>query len=78
MTLEEVLRALYNSEINARITWCWDGKFDLAIGNAYCCGMLAEPEAKATVRRVEEIAPWLTEKAKELYPDSQFAKEATP
>lgn len=24
MALENVLRALYNSEINVQITWCWD------------------------------------------------------
>lgn len=74
-TLEDVLRALYNNEINVQITWCWDAGFDLAIGNAYCCGMSAQPEAQTTVRRVEEIAPWLIETAKRLFPSSEFAKE---
>ena len=31
--LEEILCALYESEINASISWLWDGGIDVALGN---------------------------------------------
>lgn len=74
MDLETLLQALYDSEINVQIQWCWDAKFDVAIGNAYCCGMPSKPEASAVIRRAEGIAPWLIETAKRLYPDSEFTR----
>jgi len=31
--LEEILRALYDSEINASISWLWDGGIDVQLGD---------------------------------------------
>ena len=31
--LEEILSALYESEINASISWLWDGGIDLQLGD---------------------------------------------
>ena len=31
--LEEILSALYESEINASISWLWDGGIDVALGD---------------------------------------------
>lgn len=74
--LENVLQDLYDSEINVEIRWCWDGGFDVAIGNAYCCRVTpdAVPEAEASFKFAFEITPWLVTVASGLYPDSAFAK----
>lgn len=74
MDLETMLQALYDSEINVQIQWCYDAGFDVAVGNAYCCGMSNKPEASAVIRRAEGIAPWLIETAKRLYPNSEFTR----
>lgn len=77
-TLENMLNDLYCSEINAQIKWCWDGGFDVAMGNVFCCGMNAEPEAKSNFQTIEEVKTWLTETAIKLYPKSMFALERQP
>lgn len=75
MDLEAVLQALYDSEINVQIQWCYDAGFDVAVGNAYCCGMSNRPEASAVIRKAADIAPWLIETSKRIYPNSQFTKQ---
>ena len=69
----DVLQRLYSSEINIELGWCWDGGIDVAIGNAYGCG-LGEPEAKYTAESILDALRWLAETACELYPDSAFTK----
>jgi hypothetical protein len=37
MNLEEILQALYDSEINAAISWLWDGGIDVRLGDWEGC-----------------------------------------
>jgi hypothetical protein len=68
-TLDTVIRELYDSEINATISWVWDGGFDLAIGDQY--NGIREA---GNVDTTEEAAHWFVEHGKRLWPNSQFAK----
>lgn len=79
-TLEEVLEALYVSEINAQIQWCWDGGFDVAMGNTSVSGygFAQNAAAEANFKTVAEVTEWLSETAKKLYPKSLFAIEREP
>jgi hypothetical protein len=63
--LEDVLQALYDSEINVRIEWCWDGGFDVGFGGEKC----------ASFEHADLIAEFLISSAKSLYPDSKFTRE---
>lgn len=36
-SLEETLQAVYDSEINVCIDWCWDGGFDISTGSRVVC-----------------------------------------
>jgi len=68
--IEQILRDLYASEINASLSWFWDGGFDVALGdemNGY--------GAQDTVSTLDEAAEWLRSNAVQLYPDSEFAKK---
>lgn len=69
MSLEQTLAALYKSEINIQIKWCWDGGIELAIIDGYD----GSSYVWTTVKTIEEIEPWLTQAAIQLYPKSQFA-----
>jgi len=49
--LEEILRALYESEINASISWVWDGGINLELGdplNGYAANDKVSTFAEAT------------------------------
>jgi hypothetical protein len=54
MNLEELLQALYDSEINASISWLWDGGIEVALGDE-----LNGYEAEGQVSTVAEAAVWL-------------------
>lgn len=60
---------LYDSEINARISWFWDGGFDVAIGD----GMNGFKEG-GTCETWAEAQEYLREEALKHYPNSLFAK----
>lgn len=79
-TLEQVIEALYVSEINAQIQWCWDGGFDVSIGNTSVSGygFAQNATAQANFKTVAEITEWLSKTAKKLYPKSLFAMEREP
>jgi hypothetical protein len=65
--LEHILDDLYASEINASISWLWDGKIDVKLGdemNGY--------KAEGKVSTFAEAAGWLRDQACQHYPDSGF------
>lgn len=67
MNLSAELQKIYDSEINVRISWLWDGGIDVWIGddlNGYL--------AQETVPSVVDIAPWLQEAIAHFYPDSTY------
>jgi hypothetical protein len=68
--LEEILRALYESEINASISWVWDGGINVELGdplNGYAANDKVSTFAKATA--------WFRDQACKHYPDSEFARK---
>jgi hypothetical protein len=68
--LEEILQALYDSEINVSISWLWDGGIDVALGDE-----LNGYDADGQVSTVAEAAAWLRDQACKHYPDSGFARK---
>jgi hypothetical protein len=65
--LEQELQRIYDSEINIRIGWLWDGGIDVRLGDDMN-GYLAEEN----VRSMAEILPWLQEAIAHFYPDSTY------
>jgi hypothetical protein len=68
--LEEILSALYESEINASISWLWDGEINVALGDE-----LSGYYAEAQVSTFAEATAWLRDQACKHYPDSGFARK---
>jgi hypothetical protein len=68
--LEEILRALYDSEINASISWLWDGGIDVQLGDE-----LNGCKAEGKVSTIREAVLWLRDQACQHYPDSTFARK---
>ena len=54
--LEHELQRIYESEINVRISWLWDGGIDIRLGDEMN-GYLAEENVSST----GDIVPWLQE-----------------
>jgi hypothetical protein len=71
--LAEELQRIYDSEINVRISWLWDGGIDVRLGDDVN-GYLAEE----TVQSIAEIVPWLQEAISHFYPVSPYAKSLDP
>jgi hypothetical protein len=67
------LQKIYNSEINIRIGWFWDGGIEIRLGDDLN-GYLAEE----TVKTVAEIVPWLQEAIAHFYPGSSYARSLSP
>jgi hypothetical protein len=67
MDLAAELQKIYDSEINVRISWLWDGGIDVWLGDEVN-GYVAEE----TVSAVSEIAPWLQEAIAHFYPTSTY------
>ena len=65
-----ILQRLYESEINASVSWLWDGGFDVKLGDAHN-GFVAE----TNVQTWEEVERWLRNAAVIHYPNSHFTKE---
>lgn len=64
---------MYDSEINVRISWLWDGGIDVWIGddlNGYV--------AQETVTSVVDVGPWFQEAIAHFYPNSTYAKSLDP
>jgi hypothetical protein len=68
--LEEILQALYDSEINASISWLWDGGIDVKRGDE-----LNGYQAEGRVSTFAEATAWLRDQACRHYPDSGFARK---
>ena len=68
--LEEILSALYESEIAASIAWLWDGGIDVALGDE-----LNGYDAEARVSTFAKATAWLRDQACKHYPDSGFARK---
>jgi len=62
---------LHASEINGEISWFYDNVWGAKIGDKWN-GYLAET---AELPSLGEAARWLCDRALELYPESEFAKE---
>lgn len=71
--LENELQRIYESEINVRISWLWDGGIDVRLGDEMN-GYLAEENVSST----GDIVPWLQEAIAHFYPDSTYANALDP
>jgi hypothetical protein len=63
------LQKIYDSEINLRISWLWDGGIEVRLGDEIN-GFLAEE----TFAHAAGIAPWLQQVIAHFYPDSTYAR----
>jgi hypothetical protein len=70
MRLDEVLQALYASELNCQISTFWDGGYAVKLGDAVN-GFVDESDGERTP---QEVARTLDRMAREHYPDSDYAK----
>jgi hypothetical protein len=70
MSVEAILDDLYESEINASISWFWDNRIDVKLGDPLN-GYAAEDK----VSTLAEAAAWLRDQACQHYPDSEFARK---
>src|ERR1700709_1724712 len=68
MSLEIELQKMYDSEINLRIGWLWDGGIEVRLGDEMN-GFLAQE----TVSSMAEIVPWLQRAISHFYPESAYA-----
>jgi hypothetical protein len=68
LEVEPILNDLYASEINASISWIWDGGFYAVLGNPKQAEGWAFPSIGAA-------AAWLRDQACSQYPDSEFARK---
>ena len=62
------LQRIYDSEINLRIGWFWDGGIEVRLGdemNGY--------EAAEFFQSAAEILPWLRDAIAHFYPKSEYA-----
>ncbi len=67
------LQRIYDSEINVRVSWLWDGGIDVRLGDEVN-GFLAEEN----VQSVQEIVPWLQEAIAHFYPNSGYTASLDP
>ena len=63
------LQKIYDSEINVKIGWLWDGGIEIRLGD----GVNGYP-AEETVKSVGEIVPRLQEAIAHFYPESSYAR----
>ena len=67
LDIEAILSDLYASEINASISWIWDGGFQATLG--------APPVEEYALPTIRNAVLWLRDKACERFPDSEFARK---
>ena len=70
LNVETILDDLCASEINASISWLWDGGIVVELGDP-----LNGYDAEGKVSTVAEAALWLRDQACTHYPDSEFARK---
>jgi hypothetical protein len=70
INVEVILNDLCASEINASISWLWDGGIVVELGDP-----LNGYDAEGKVSTVAEAALWLRDQACTHYPDSEFAQK---
>jgi hypothetical protein len=68
LDFEAVLNDLYESEINASISWIWDDGFHVILGDPQQAEVWAIPTTG-------EAGAWLRDQACTNYPDSEFARK---
>jgi hypothetical protein len=68
LDIEAILDDLYASEINASISWIWDGGFYAVLGNPKQADGWAFPS-------IGKAVEWLREQAIVHYPGSEFARK---
>jgi hypothetical protein len=68
LDIEAILDDLYASEINASISWVWDGGFHAELGNP----KIAKASSLPTIR---DAVLWLRDAACKHLPDSDFAQK---
>ena len=73
MDLAAELQRIYDSEINIRIGWMWDGGIEIRLGDE-----MNGFKAEETVPSAEEILPWLQEAIAHFYPESTYAMSLAP
>lgn len=71
--LENIIQALYDSEINFSISSHWDGGFKVKLGGGYDYDGPFNEESHCET--VEAIGICLTTMALKQYPNSKFSKE---
>lgn len=71
LSLVEIMRALYASEINVSISCVWAGGWEVALGDSVN-GCKAEETFDND--RLQDVAAWFLDQAKVHYPASMFAK----
>ena len=67
--LETIIADLYESEINASISWFWSAGVEVELGGDPLNGY----EAEEQVNTFAEATAWLRDQAIRLYPHSEFA-----
>ena len=72
--LAVALQKIYDSEINIRIGWLWDGGIEIRLGDDVNGLHLAEE----TVGTVAGIVPWLQVAIAHFYPESIYANSLSP
>jgi hypothetical protein len=73
MDLAAELQKIYDSEINIRIDWLWDGGIDVWLGDE-----LNGFAAHETLRAAAEIVPWFEEAIAHFWPASAYAASLDP
>jgi hypothetical protein len=68
--LEQIVADLYDGEINASLSWLWDGGIDVSIGDDLN-GIVAGNQ----VATLADAAEWLRANAVQYYSDSAFAEK---
>jgi hypothetical protein len=69
VNIETILSDLYASEINASISWVWDGGFYAVLGNPKLA------ERKMGLPTIRDAVLWLRDAACKHLPDSEFARK---
>lgn len=69
MDLATELQEIYDSEINVRIGWMWDGGIEVRLGDE-----MNDFLAEDLVPRVADVVVWLQEAIAHFFPASTYAK----
>ena len=71
----QILQDLYDSEINASISWMWDGGIDVKLGGLSWYNQNSAFDDSVTVKTIKEACEWLKEQAFIYYPNSKFTHD---